>query len=212
MSAVKYCHRRCESVDEVLPANGPKLASAKCSAERDGAKEFLDRFGIVIWPFEQRLSATVARKDQGRARMVDVHQRCAEVFIGRFSISHLELNGLADFHAVADRNATAIMIRTENGSDQEVSAMKFGLVFVDHKTDVKARCEQFALIRCNKFNEFHQARECGFASEFGDEVRFAVGNDKGFTDGAASLGNDRGHIDALECNTHGTAIVDISID
>ena len=111
-----------------------------------------------------RRAAAVAREQQRGVAATPAEQR-AQVLVGGVRVAHLELHGLADVDAVADRDRTGAAVGAEHVAHEEVAAVEVELVLVDDDPEVQALAHQLAVRFGRGLHDLLQPRHRGLAGE-----------------------------------------------
>lgn len=103
----------------------------------------------------------------------------------------MELDGLADAHEIADGYGADIAFNVHDGTNEEVSAAKAGLVLIDDPANEEAVVLESIAVRLSDFgNDVLEDFEGGAPCQGLDHVVACGGDDEGAADGAAPLADE----------------------
>ncbi len=105
------------------------------------------------------------------------------------------MNGLAQARQRADGDAAGARVGAKQVADQEVAAMKFVEVLVDHQADEQIPARLLLFFGRERVERFGQDLVSWTIADFMDDVLLNFGEGPGFADGRAALGRDAGKFD-----------------
>src|SRR5262245_24881388 len=159
-----------EPVHVVAPPDGPDLAGAERTGQRDRPEQLLHQPGVVVGEPEQVPAPAVTGEEERAVGTPGAGQEHAQVLVGAARVPHLELHGLTDLDDVTHRQRSGVLVAAEDVPDEEVAAAELVPLLVDDDAEMQSLPEQRPLLVTRRRGQLLQARERGLAAQLVHEV------------------------------------------
>src|SRR5581483_4442286 len=121
-----------------------------------------------------------------------------EVLVGSRGVTHLEADGAADLHHIADHDCALLPVGADYAADEEVATLVFLGVLIHRDTDMQALRDSLPILDRKLSDDLLEFGQRRHPSQLPQHVSLGLGNDHRRTEGPAALADNR-------ANRNGTA-------
>ena len=107
--------------------------------------------------------------------------------IGRLCIANLELDGLPFLDDIPNDNGSALLVGSDQITNEKISARELRAVLVHGDTDMESPLSLGTFIRVEMFKDRLQTMQGRNSTELLNDVVLRLGYDKSIADGTATL-------------------------